>query len=171
MNFFYFDASAIVKRYSSAEHGADLVNDLWMSLPADTLSRGCLEIGIGEVVSALVRQRNDGRLTNELFKQALALFRQEIIDERTFLKVPIHSEHIQKSLILIVQHNLNATDALILQSALELLRLFEGGDIRLVLVTADERLARAATAHELVVFNPEVNTRSDLNALLSASTG
>lgn len=170
MNFFYFDASALVKRYSSGERGAHLVNRLWTALPPDKLSRGCLEIGIGEVVSVLVRQRNDGRLKDHLFKEALALFRQEVIDQAPFLKVPIRSGLVQRSLLLIEQHNVNATDALVLQSMIELRPVFESRGFVLVLAASDGRLTRAAAAHGFLVFDPEVDTEDALEELLKEAT-
>lgn len=166
MNFFYFDASALVKRYSSGERGASLMNHLLDTLPPDQLNRGCLEIGIGEVVSVLVRQRNDGRLKHHLFQQALALFRQEVIDQDQFLKVPIQPGLVQRSLLLIERHNVNATDALVLRSALELRPGFESQGVHLVLVASDERLIKAAAQHNLTVFNPETNTEEELEVLL-----
>ena len=54
----FFDASALVKRYSP-EDGTDLVNALFHQLPVEQVT--CAVIGILEIISVLVRKRNDGR--------------------------------------------------------------------------------------------------------------
>lgn len=64
----YFDASALVKRYST-EEGTSLVNELFNRLSMDQMM--CASIGVLEIVSVLVRKRNDGRLSPKLFTQAM----------------------------------------------------------------------------------------------------
>ncbi len=55
----YFDASALVKRYSR-EEGTRLVNEAFQLAGPDR--KMCLSLGLLEVISVLVRKRNDGRL-------------------------------------------------------------------------------------------------------------
>lgn len=74
----YFDASALVKRYSP-EDGTDLVNELFRQLPVEQVT--CATIGLLEIISVLVRKRNDGRLTRKLFTQAMIELNQEIIED------------------------------------------------------------------------------------------
>ena len=68
------------------------------------------------------------------------------------------------ALPLIGRHNLNATDAIILQSCLD----FQTNlvDDRLILCTSDKRLVRAANEEELATIDPEVDTLTSLVNLL-----
>ena len=59
MHWIYFDASALIKRYSQ-ETGTPLVNEVFRLLPRSRMT--CSTLGILEIVSVLVRKRNDGRL-------------------------------------------------------------------------------------------------------------
>jgi hypothetical protein len=70
------------------------------------------------------------------------------------------------ALALIETHSINATDAIILQSALGLrTRLRSAGD-DLVLMGSNQRLIRAAQAEGLATFNPETQSQADLSVLL-----
>ena len=59
MHHFYFDASALVKRYTQ-EVGSDKVNFLFDNIPLDRLM--CSVLGAVEVFWICVRKRNDGRI-------------------------------------------------------------------------------------------------------------
>jgi hypothetical protein len=65
----------------------------------------------------------------------------------------------------IEQHALNATDALVLCSALDVAGVLHGAGDNLVLVASDTRLLRAAQAEGLTTFNPETDTPAQLDAL------
>ena len=163
MSWIYFDASALVKRYSR-EIGTPLVNELFRLHPTDKMI--CSNLGILEIVSVLVRKRNDGRLDQALFEQALIELKAEVIDHERFLIAPVDDDLLLSSLELIAKHNLNATDAVILRSLLNLRQNMEiiGGG--LVLWTSDKRLARAAQAEGVTVFDPEIDTMERLHGLL-----
>ena len=158
----YFDASALVKRYA-AEDGTGLVNEIFNRIPLNQLT--CASIGVLEIVSVLVRKHNDGRLPPQLFSQAMLELNQEIIENETFLITAIEDSLIIAALALIGEHNLNATDAIILKSCLD----FQAGfsDDRVVLCTSDKRLVRAAQQEGITVFDPEVDTLAQLENLLS----
>jgi hypothetical protein len=79
----YFDASALVKRYTN-EPGTPLVNEIFIRISREKMYGSTM--GLLEVVSILVRQRNDGRLTARLFRQAMAGFRAEVIANPLFQK-------------------------------------------------------------------------------------
>lgn len=162
----FFDASALVKRYAS-EDGTELVNELFRHLPRARMT--CLMIGVLEIVSVLARKRNDGRLTKELFAQAILELNREILDEDTFPIASIDDELAQSALPLIVQHNINSTDAIVLRSCLNLqASLAEQGD-RLILWSCDKRLLRAARQEGVDIFDPEAETLSQLSILLALS--
>ena len=88
----YFDASALVKRYS-AEDGTDLVNELFHKLP--TAQMTCAVIGILEIIAVLVRKRNDGCLPPDLFAQAVVALNQEIIEDEAFSLASVDLERLE----------------------------------------------------------------------------
>ena len=67
MNYFYFDASALVKRYAP-EFGSDLVNYLFSRVTHKRLM--CLITGVAEVLSVLVRKKKRGSISVSDFSQA-----------------------------------------------------------------------------------------------------
>jgi hypothetical protein len=68
---------------------------------------------------------------------------------------------------LIVQHNINATDAIILQSCLDLQQRLPEED-QLVLLSSDKRLLRAAQNNNVSVLDPEVANFSELQVLMNS---
>lgn len=158
----YFDASALVKR-NTPETGTPLLNALFRSLLVEQMS--CSILGILEIVSVLVRKRNDGRLSDQLFSQAMLELRGEVLDNDAFTIVSTHDELLFAALPLIAQHNLNATDSIVLCSCLQQQALQPRGN-QVVLWSSDKRLLRAAVREGLTVFDPEVDTMEDLLALL-----
>lgn len=164
MQWVYFDASALLKRYSQ-ESGTDLVNEVFRHVPANMMT--CSTLGLLEIISILVRKRNDGRLGQELFEQAMTEFREEIIEREDFLTTSVDDNLLLSSLSLIVQHNLNSTDTLILRSALNLQQTLRAQAHDLILLTADKRLGRAAQLEGLTVVDPEIESITHLHQLLS----
>lgn len=161
----YFDASALIKRYS-VESGTPFINQVFQILPPGR--RMCLTLGIPEVISILVRKRNDGRLEEKLFHQALLTFKSEVMQAGAFEILSVSDPMILESATLIQKHNLNATDAIVLRSALETREgLLPRGE-RLVLLAADKRLVRAAQQEGIVALDPEVDSPDRLQQALSA---
>jgi len=166
MQWVYFDASALIKRYSQ-ETGTPLVNEVFRSLPRSRMT--CSILGILEIVSILVRKRNDGRLNQTLFEQAMIEFRAEVIDHEDFSAASVNDALLLSALDLIAKHNLNATDAVILRSALNLRQVLREGGDDLMLWTSDKRLVRAAQSEDVTVFDPEEETIGRLHQLLGVS--
>lgn len=163
MNHFFLDASALGKRYV-VEIGTPLVNHLF-----DTVSRTrmlALLLGVGEIVSILVRRRNSGQISETAFQQAMTEFRVEVIDEPDFSLQSVTDDWVLASLRLIEQHALNATDAFILQCALQVADTLRRVGDDLVMVTSDLRLVHAAQRTELIAWNPEVDTQDALDDLV-----
>ena len=165
MNYFYWDTSALAKRYAP-ELGTSLVNHLFAHVASDRMM--CLVIGTGEVISNLVRRKNDNRIIPDDFSQALENFRAEVIDAVAFQLVSVEDALVLASHSLIEQHSLNAMDALVLRSALDAAAIVLPAGNDIVLVASDRRLLRAAQAEGLQTFNPEVDTQADLDALIQA---
>ena len=74
--YFYFDASALTKRYTE-EIGIDKIDFIFSGVPLGCLL--CLTVGAAEVFWTFVRKRNDGRITAIQFDRAVAHLRREVI--------------------------------------------------------------------------------------------
>lgn len=107
MYYFYWDASALAKRYAP-EIGTLLVNALFSTVPPDRMM--CLNIGTSEVLSVLVRKKNVGIITEAVFAQAVLDFRAEVISAAEFQLLTVEDTLIFASHALIEKYSLNATD-------------------------------------------------------------
>ncbi len=163
MLWIYFDASALIKRYSQ-ETGTQLINETFSRLTQRRMT--CSLLGVLEIFSILVRKRNDGRLDQILFEQAMAEFKAEVIDQEEFRAASVDDILVLSSLDLIAKHNLNSTDAIILRSALNLSQVLQTQGDSLSLWTSDRRLIRAAQNEGLAVFDPEIETIDTLKQFL-----
>jgi hypothetical protein len=141
-----------------------LINEAFTRLPLTRMA--CSTLGILEIIATLVRKRNDGRLNQTLFEQAMIEFRAEVIDQEEFSATSVHDTLLFSALDLITKHNLNATDAVILRSALNLRQALQNAGDELMLWTADNRLGRSAQREGITVFDPEAETMSRLHQLL-----
>jgi predicted nucleic acid-binding protein len=114
----------------------------------------------------MVRKHNAGAIGDVEFAQAVVEFKTDVVDATDFRLESVGDILIRTSLDLIEIHSLNATDALVLRSALEVAGVLRSAGDDLVLVAADTRLIRAAQAEGLTTFNPETDTLAQLNALI-----
>lgn len=161
----YFDASALIKRYS-VESGTPFINQVFQVLPPGR--RICLILGLLEVISILVRKRNDGRLDEKSFHQALLTFKAEVMRSGDFEVLSMGDALVLGSAPLIQKYNLNATDAIVLGSALETRERLRLQGERLMLLAADKRLVRAAQKEGITAFDPEVDSLDSLDLALQA---
>ncbi len=90
----------------------------------------------------------------------------EVIHAADLRQLAADNALVLAALPLIQTHSINATDAVILRSALGLAASLRGVGDDLVLVAADHRLLKAAQTEGLLTFNPEAQTQPDLDALL-----
>jgi len=157
------DASALVKRYAD-ETGTPVVNHLFRRLPPARLA--CLNVGVLEVISILVRKRNANRISDAELQQALTNVHGEILGAPDFTKTAVTDSLIGRSISLVLRHSINATDALFLRTALDFAAELRAIGNDLILVASDLRLLRAAQAEGLKAFNPETQSESDLDALI-----
>lgn len=158
--FFYFDASALIKRYIE-EKGSDRVDYLFANVPLKRLK--CLTLGGAEVFWICVRKKNDGRITPQQFTQAVANLQLEVIaDESDFQTISIPDSLVWDSLDLVETYSLNSVDGIVLRSALDVAAELRETSNNLVLVASDKRLLRAARAEGLLTFNPESDTAKTL---------
>ena len=165
MYHFYFDASALAKRYTE-EIGIDKIDFLFDYVSLERLL--CLTIGAMEVFWICVRKRNDGRITSHQFERAVTHLRHEVINTQSdFKTIPIPDSLVWDSMDLIETHSLNSIDAIVLRSALDIAAELRRAGDTLVLVASDQRLLRAARAEGLQVFNPEIDSQKILTDWIS----
>jgi predicted nucleic acid-binding protein len=162
-NSFYLDASSLAKRYVP-EPGSARIHAILDTASSDRLY--VLNIGVGEILSVLVRKRNAGVISQAYFGQALVNFNTEIVRVTAINKVSVTSRLVTGSFPLIVAHSINSTDALTLKSALAIARRLRAAGDELVLVASDQRLLRAAQAEGLNRFDPETQDHAVLAPLL-----
>jgi len=163
---FYFDANALVKRYST-ETGTELINELFRGVSVTQMT--CLTLSVLEVMSILVRKKNDGRLSPIAFDQAMINFRSEVINSKEFAKAAINDILVMSAFAFIAKHSINSTDAVILRSVLNLKNELDTTGDQLVLLSSDKRLVKAARNENAIVFDPEVETLTSLQQLLATS--
>jgi predicted nucleic acid-binding protein len=163
MNVFLLDASALVKRYA-VEKGSPLMHHLFGQAAPTRLS--CLMLGAAEVFASLVRRRNDGRLSLPHFTLASGAFLSEVLKAHNFTKHPAANPLIERAIGLLPTHPINANDAVVLQTTLDLAGSYRPQGDDLILVASDQRLLKAAQAEGLVTFDPETQPQSDLDKLL-----
>ncbi len=160
MYYFYFDASALVKRYTR-EAGSDTINFLFANAPLARMQ--CLILGAMEALWICVRKRNDGRITHSHFTQATRYLEQEVIDTNSdFKTISVPDTLVLNSMSLVESHSINSVDAIVLRSALDIAAELHRTDNRLVLVASDQRLLRAAQTEGLLIFNPEIDSQQTL---------
>jgi uncharacterized protein len=161
---FYLDASALAKRYV-VEQGTLVMNHLLRRVARDDMI--CLTLGTLEVISVFVRKKNASAVPDPVFRQAMTDFRSEVIDAANFTKIPATDSLVNAAAPLVAKHALNATEAVILRSVLDLVATLHTTGDALVLVTSDQRLLRAAQAEGVLTFDPTTQTEGDLDALLT----
>lgn len=164
MLFFYTDASALVKRYAP-EPGSFLLDHLFANVPPHRLY--VLNIGMAEVLSILVRKRNARGLSQLQFTQAAFHLGREIVHAAAVQKVEAINALVLQAMPLVEPHSLNSTDAVLLCSAVEVAPILRAQGNDLVIVASDQRLLRAAQAEKLTTFNPEKQSQTELDALLT----
>ena len=111
----------------------------------------------------LNRQRNAGNVTQSIFNIAYAHFEKET---RIIRLISVTNYQMDMSIRFLLIHNLNATDALHLQVALELYSRLRRAGQNMFFVSSDKRLIRAAQKEGLTTFNPETGTKEYLQELL-----
>lgn len=106
MPLYFFDTSALVKRYH-IESGSEKVDEIFKD-PDGILV--IASITIAEFVSAFARKLNEGIISEDDFRICLSEFSKDIIS--SFWIIDLERSHINKSVSLIIKHNLRTLDSL-----------------------------------------------------------
>jgi predicted nucleic acid-binding protein len=158
VNHYFLDASAWIKRFHQ-EAGTDVVDHLVDRLLPSSQRLAMSPLGLAEVIAALNRHKNEGRLPRELVQQAVA---RVLLEAHDMDAQPLDESVVMASLAYIGTHNLNASDALYLQQVILLRDLLRRIGHELVLVASDRRLLRAAKAEGIQILDPELATVAEL---------
>jgi predicted nucleic acid-binding protein len=161
---FFWDASSLVKRYIP-EDGSDTVDALFAHVPSSNMAS--TPWGYAETYSILLRRHNrGGALDLTDFQEAVTSLQNDVLYNPDFTLSSITDEIVFASISTMSRHHLNATDAAILTLLLRMLPSPSPSDF--VLVTADQRLIRAANAEGVKTLNPADLPAADVPAFLAS---
>jgi uncharacterized protein len=152
VDYFFADSSAVLKLYVPE------VGSSWM-LALDRSGMTVSALAFAEIASALRRRLDDGSLTSRQVQLAWRRFRQDL---RAWVVIDLTQPVLDRSARLLFDPTLpvplRALDALQLASALEAqLRVASSTPDSFTLLTADERLFRAATHLGVDAENPNLH--------------
>jgi predicted nucleic acid-binding protein len=147
---YFFDSSALVKRYAQ-ETGSDWI--VALTEPSAGHSLYIARITAVEVVSALSRRQRGGSISESDASTAMAAFRHDLTHQ--YRVIEMTPSVITQAMELAETHGLRGYDAVQLSAALVVQQMRETLRLSaLELVSADRDLNDAAAAEELIVDNP-----------------
>ncbi|HEV8716030.1 MAG TPA: type II toxin-antitoxin system VapC family toxin [Candidatus Binatia bacterium] len=148
---YYFDSSALVKRYAQ-EVGSSWVDSLMdLQLRHDIFT--VLVTGV-EIVAAIARKARIGSITMQEATTTLSVFKNHF--KTNYLIVLINTAVVERAMDLAEQHGLRGYDAIQLASALTVqAELTASGTSLAAFVSADTNLNKAAQAESLTIENPQ----------------
>jgi predicted nucleic acid-binding protein len=157
-----WDASALIKNYLT-ENGSEAVEALFQAEASFRMISTF--VGYAETAAILHRRLNQGGIPPAEFTALRNLLRDEVLLNPQFELLSVTDGDVLTGIALTDRHNLNSTDASILAAFLARVR---ATPATAVLVAADQRLLRAATAEGLETLNPEKVLPADVPALLAS---
>ena len=146
---FFFDTSALIKRYLH-EKGSARVRRLLQTGGAIFYQTFLAPF---EMTSAFYRQHREGHISIE--ELSLLLKSYTVHSHREYLLVPYSESLTDLAEALISRHPLRALDAIQLAGALKLRNALPPGAPPFIFLSADDRLVRTARQEHLQVENPE----------------
>ncbi len=150
MSVFFFDSSAVAKKYVRETGTAWVIN---VFRPKSLNRVYIAEIALVEVISALTRRHRGRTLTTADFTKVSNRFRRNFTGN--FFKIETNLPVIEQATALAERHALRGYDAVQLASAVNLhLRRQKAGLPPLVFISADNALNAAAQAEGLQIDNP-----------------
>lgn len=162
MNYFWLDASAVVKRYVTEPKGTPEMRYFFGKAPPERMML-CRPVTVGEVIFILGRRIKDKRR----FDQQKQLFETEVSQHPQVAKVYPTNTQMDASLQFIEPYSINSTDSLLLQCALDKANELRMDGHDLILVSSDTDFLKAARSERLRTFNPETNARAYLDGLIN----
>ena len=145
MHYFYFDTSAIAKRYSP-ETGSKKIDDI-IGDKSNIIVIG--NIAITELYSAISKKYRIGEISRQDFLSAIYRFENDI-SKNIYRFLEVDNEVITAAKILILKYSeLRTYDSIHLSLALQLTKL------KPIIVTSDTVLLKTCISEGLKVINPE----------------
>lgn len=145
---YYLDTSALLKRYW-AEQGAEVVTEL-MDRPASDDRLVTSFLTVLEMTSTAYRLMGSGEMPVSVGQEILRRFHRDL-DEH-FVVWPLDNVSVARAVGVVEQYRLRSADAIHLATALAIAP--EPASARVVVVSADRELCRAARAASLNVLDP-----------------
>ncbi len=152
-----WDSSGLGKRYVK-ESGSIIVDTLF-DLELTIVTAYLCYV---EVANIIHRHRNRGQVTNNGFVTARQEMARQLLNAPDVTLLSASDADLLASIPLTDLHNLNANDGVILYIFRNYV---QQSSSRCILVVADKRFERAATAEGIECLNPEVVSVADLGAL------
>lgn len=150
MQIYFFDSSAVVKRYVGETGSKWIIN---LMRPAAASNIYLANITSVEVISAVARRTRSGSIDSNQEAKATRRFLRDVASRFNILR--INDVVISSAVNLAQRHGLRGYDAVQLATALELHnRLLSSGSLPFIFVSADNELNAAAIAEGLTVDNP-----------------
>ena len=150
VGFYFFDSSALVKRYAREPGSHWVLTTLGGSEPINEPFVSWLTWV--EILSALSRRRREGSLNERLFAQEVRLLRFHFSTQ--YRVADIDAPVVQLAGELVQRRQLRAADSIQLATALRLNIALASSEAFITFVSADGRLSIAADAEGLMVTNP-----------------
>ncbi|MBV9849050.1 MAG: hypothetical protein JO250_05100 [Armatimonadetes bacterium] len=122
-------------------------------------------MGYAETAAILRRKFNGGLLDPLAFQQARLAIENEVLLGLNFGLLTMDDADILSGIALTDRHNINSTDAAILSALGRYVQAQPPAAPTCLLVAADQRLLRAASAEGLRTLNPELIAAADVPAL------
>jgi len=155
---FYFDTSAMVKRYHE-EVGSEILDKIFEFKEHGFAVSFWTILEFTVAFSARMRRKE---LSRDAFNTVVSRFLKDVLD--TFAVTSVNDELIASATPLAIKHNLPSADCLQLASALNLKKALEPANEKLVLICSDKDLCRAAEKERTELIDPE---RKDASEKLS----
>lgn len=150
VEFYFFDTSAIVKRYIR-EVGSSWVVETIGHQPAIRIIIS--RITWVEVLSALSRLRREGNISDSQLSKEIRAFNQHFRTQYQIIEFDRAISHIAGELV--QRYPLRAYDAVQLASLLRLQKAYQPAEsVRFTFVSADQRLVNVASSEGLTIVNP-----------------
>ncbi len=144
MKFYFFDTSALVKRYHK-EGGTDVIDRIFESDDGVVVISS---LSIVEAISAFKRKVSIREITRNDLNVFISKFFSDVLKD--FLVLELNEKHIPRAIKLVTERDLRTLDSLQLSIAIDL------KDVDSVFVCSDSDLCTVAKREGLNVINPTI---------------
>jgi len=159
---FYFDTSAIVKRYHT-ETGSEVLDRIFELKEHGFVTSYWTILEFTVAFSVRTRRKE---LSRDAFNLVISRFLRDVLDK--FIITSVNDELVASATPLAVKYPLPSADCLQLASTISLKGALDSAKDKLVLLCSDKDLCRAAKKEGIESINPEDKDASEkLNTIIS----